>query len=228
MGKYSNPETERRVRHSRRVALRSTDPLGLTLPKASRDRAASARASLVREGGLAHLRQGSKALSQALYAVALELQDLWLQAKGPVQGVDWLQQRVSSGGQHVERAVVSVLDADRELRRRIHNSGIDRENAACVLAICCEGMTITAYAVELEDDAGGRRNGACARATLDRVRRMLREGLSAIADGQPAGIDSQVGPTRRRMLAWIDHTPWPIIDATNPSGEPGPDCRQPD
>jgi hypothetical protein len=232
MGLYDDPAVARRVRAQRKLALRSTDPLGLTRSPAEREAAERARAALVREGGLGHLSSGKHPLPPRLFAAAAHLRWLWMLRLGNPQAIAWSVDRVD-GGRRMQAFTPdgSASAADAELRFLVTATDMGSEAATCVLCICCFDMTAAAYASDIEDDPLAKANGGCSRGTLDYVRRLLKSGLSKVAlhltaDGELiADTDSEVGSARRQIVAWMADGERPSMEATKLG--PRPDLARP-
>jgi hypothetical protein len=220
----------RRVLAFGTLTKRSTDPLGLTGSAEAARRREKARAALVREGGLSHLINSKHPMPAHLFAAAAHLQFLWMLSQGNPQAQSWLTDRVD-GGRKMQSFTPdgSAFAAESELRYLIIDTGMGEDAAACVIAICCLGMTTAAYAVDIEDDGPARANGGCSRGTLEYVRALLKSGLTKVAKyigpdaptpSPPPQGDSQVAVTRRKILAWLDGDARPSAEATTVGPRP--------
>ena len=172
--------------------------------KAQRAREALGR-GLLREAGLDHLKRATKnPLPKRLLDAAHHVHFLWQDSRGHMATPGFAVERVDTSPRGGAAIVAGALDAERELRRLFRESNIGEEATLTVLAICCEGMTVSAYAMEIEEDAAARSMGSCNYQTLDRVRWLLRSGLEGISNVMHlGGPDSAVGPLRAKMRAWL-------------------------
>lgn len=187
----------------------SADPLGLAAPAKVRKRAAAAREALVRKPGLEHLRKGRHPMPKRLFDAAFAIRFLWIAAQGDMQAAGWLRERVDGGGMMNGLPLHGALDADRSLRRIA--AAVGREAGACMLAVCCEDITVTAYAREIETDPVAVGVGGCTTATLERVRSLLRGALEEAADILEGRRVQYVHNARGRMLAWMAAGARPIL-----------------
>lgn len=188
-----------RVSAARRRVERQGDPLGLTLrpapdatAKASGKAAASVRRErdrLLRGGAILRLHTRG-ALGRVEVMAAQRLADLWQQAAGGslVRAMDWRVERVDGGRGFVAPDLDrGALASERELRAvRIE---VGARAWAVMQRVIAEGESVTAVAIDMEDDDAARDNGACSRQTRDHVSRLLRGGLSDAA--KVLGIDAR-------------------------------------
>ena len=180
----------RAVIETRERVERQGDPLGIMRRAAvSETRKASGQASakvrrerdpLLRSSGtLKRLATGPKAvLRKAHLATADELAGLWETEAGGtvVRALDWTIERVDGGkGPAAPELMCGAGRAHRLLL------AVRLEVGARVFTVLhrmvAQGESLTVIAIDLEEDASARANGACDRRTRDHVSRMLREGL---------------------------------------------------
>ncbi|SDT96897.1 hypothetical protein SAMN05428979_0798 [Stappia sp. ES.058] len=194
--------TMRALAESRIRARRQGDPLGLTArpapdatAKATGKAAASVRRerdALLRGGAILRLHTRG-ALGRVEVMAAQRLADLWQQAAGGslVRAMDWRVERVDGGRGFVAPDLDRGAQAsERELRAvRIE---VGARAWAVMQRVIAEGESVTAVAIDMEDDEAARRNGACSRQTRDHVSRLLRGGLSDAA--KVLGMDARAMP----------------------------------
>ncbi|MBM20756.1 MAG: hypothetical protein CMN87_12165 [Stappia sp.] len=178
------------VREARERVEVQGDPLGiLRRPAANETRHATGHASagvrkardpLLRAGGtLKRLSLGPKAvLGKRDLDTARCLAWLWETEAGGglVRAIDWTLERVDGGrGPVAPDLICGASDAHGWLLK------VRLEVGARVFRvlhrIIAEGESVTAIAMDLEEDAGARASGGCSRRTRDHVSRMLRDGL---------------------------------------------------
>ncbi len=178
------------VRATRERAEAQGDPLGIRRrPAAKETRHASGQAAasvrkardpLLRSSGtLKRLASGPKAvLGKSDLDTARCLAWLWETEAGGglVRAIDWTLERVDGGRGPVEPDLMcGASDAHGWLLK------VRLEVGARVFRvlhrIIAEGESVTAIAMDMEEDAGARASGGCSRLTRDHVSRMLRDGL---------------------------------------------------
>lgn len=170
---------------ARRVQAQG-DPMRLQAPKRERRRENDRRLSFTRDvgGSLPYLHRKGTIDDRQLQA-GLKLRALALAASGGMPARDWLRERVDGGP--ASRGPVfgsaAALDADRELKRVLRESGMGYDAAEVVLRVCCIDETLTSVACDFETDEqgvrlGARSNGACDRMTRAQVKGYLQSGLT--------------------------------------------------
>lgn len=182
----------RAVIERRERVERQGDPLGIMRRAAvSETRKASGQASakvrrerdpLLRSSGTIQRLYTQKAIGKAEVAAAMRLGDLWMAAEGGslVRSLDWTQERVDGGkGAREPDLLVGALGAEQKLHAV--RAEIGARAYTTLRRVIMDGESLTVIACELEDDAGGRSNGACSRQTRDFVSRLLRHALRDVA-----------------------------------------------
>ena len=169
------------------------DPLGiLRRPAATEGRKASGQASakvrrerdgLLRSSGTVRRLLTQGAIGQREARAADILLDLWEHASGGslVRALDWTLERVDGGRRVLEPdLLMGAGDAERALWRVRCHVGV--RTWTVLVRVCCQGESVAAVAMDMEDDPAGKTNGACSRQTRDHVSRLLRAGLADAAE----------------------------------------------
>lgn len=189
------------IERRERVAVQS-DPLGiLRRPAADETRKASGQASakvrrerdgLLRSSGTVRRLLTQGAIGKREVRAADDLLHLWELAAGGalVRALDWTLERVDGGRRVLEPdLLIGAGDAERALWRvRCH---VGARTWAVLVRVCCQGESVAAVAMDMEDDPAGKTNGACSRQTRDHVSRLLRSGLvdaAEVMDSTPQAV----------------------------------------
>ncbi|MDZ4382820.1 MAG: hypothetical protein U0942_15925 [Parvibaculum sp.] len=202
---------------------RETDREGLGAPRAnlrepSRDkdarkaarREARRRADLVRGSALARCLM-RKVIDRRMFEAGCAIRQLCVDAAPGVAAVDWLRDRVG-GGTPLAPGGDYSWDAERRLRALLRDCAMGAAAAEVVLKVCAQDMFLTAVAIDLEESADARANGACSRETIAIARHLLRSGLNAawhhLHKRAPARRDAAM------IVAWMGEGVRPALEGT--------------
>lgn len=155
--------------------------------KKKRGKAECGASELTRGSTLANLyARGS--LDDRRMRAAIEFREKYRLSTGGVGAADWMREKVDGGRMFIGPAggIVSALDADRQMRDWLRSSGMGIAAAEVVLRVAGQDEALKDVAVDFEDteekQIAARRSIEPSRQAQDYVRRLLRDGLAALAD----------------------------------------------
>lgn len=152
-------------------------------------------------------------LSDRQMRAAMELREKWRRCTGGMPAMNWMREKVDGGRMFIGPAggLGSALDADRQIRAALKDSGMGLVAAEVVIRVVCDDEALKLVALDLEDmEARGGPDAAERRARLEPTRdafayarQLLRDGLGALADhwyGRERRRDSLLG---NALQSWL-------------------------
>ncbi|MBN9021302.1 MAG: hypothetical protein J0H08_04245 [Rhizobiales bacterium] len=179
-----------------------SDRLKAKAERKAAKRVEATRAAMIRGDTLGTLYARS-AIDKRQHDAGVLVRALWAAKDGGARGVDMTAVKVDGGRMVTEAIRLGALDAERTLRRMLAEADIGIEAAEVVLRVCGLGESLQTIANAFEPDPEKRMNGGCGSDTKAEVRRLIRSGLSGLANvahGRPA----RGGRVRSdAVLAWM-------------------------